>query len=884
MISNGLLLLVALVCSFVRFSSSQLEYDITWNFDTYPDRYKAGWANGSANSIKMEAAVAGGELRCSITGLNPVLDSPSLFLNVTNRHYIVMRAKYTGQSTQARLLLRSGVAPSPEPQNSPITGYWEGRLPTEAIVGTTAPSTSAHPASALFDGSSYTYYESSSKSMTQIVMDLKSFRWIVGLKIFPIGGSESPKRCILMASTTTGVGPFKTVHTFTVQANERAVNAQTTSDGAQLTEQYFAGFQGYARYWKLLILDNYGGNYTSIRELYLDGYDERVTMVPFDISNTGSYNMYYLPINTYFSGFLLKMRFTLLPPTQTALIATPASSVFREYLDIDYIHVIRAPIFWKVRGCLDQYFESPNYQSPQYNVTPHVHFINNHLPIYSFTKHNLTLQYATTYDCPLSGKEGTILTIEGENLGSNPRVFVGGNSCPVIANLYNVNQGRIQELQCLLPASSSSGIKTVRIEHGQHPQLFYELPAVTYRVAPPVPLPPVVTNLGARKVDLVWKVPGNAFEAMTVTGYSVIWFQPTHPSFVSNLTVGNVTTTSIRGLRPGTEYVFAIAAIAEGYQRAALETDLYGRRDLQLYGSGGEGFLGAYSEYTNVTGTLNSDFTFNFFNSNQSLNNSYYGSSTYDTVPLASGNTNGPTGQYGSDGAYGLVFVGSANLANCNASSTCCDGYNATLGAALSCRQGYPSVCAVLLANALAYDAVIGGLSRRGTPSTLKYSNGANAVITFITLDELISNKGASLPDKACGPQARLTPSQARSSGAMWYQRKMNVFEGFDTQIKFQISNPSLKCDRMDDVNTFCRSRGADGFAFVIQNVAPDALGNAGSGLGYEGIFNSLAVEMDTYHNYDQMDYYENHIAVMTQVRKRFIFSRKWNECCFILV
>ncbi len=42
--------------------------------------------------------------------------------------------------------------------------------------------------------------------------------------------------------------------------------------------------------------------------------------------------------------------------------------------------------------------------------------------------------------------------------------------------------------------------------------------------------------------------------------------------------------------------------------------------------------------------------------------------------------------------------------------------------------------------------------------------------------------------------------------------------------------------------------------------------GNAGSGLGYEGIFNALSVEVDTFHNYDQMDYYENHISVMTQV------------------
>lgn len=95
----------------------------------------------------------------------------------------------------------------------------------------------------------------------------------------------------------------------------------------------------------------------------------------------------------------------------------------------------------------------------------------------------------------------------------------------------------------------------------------------------------------------------------------------------------------------------------------------------------------------------------------------------------------------------------------------------------------------------------------------------------------------------------------------------VNVREGFDTSIKFQISNPSQKCDRLDDVNTYCRSRGADGFAFVLQHTAIDALGNSGSGLGYEGIFNALAVELDTYHNYDQMDYYENHISVQTNVR-----------------
>jgi len=35
--------------------------------------------------------------------------------------------------------------------------------------------------------------------------------------------------------------------------------------------------------------------------------------------------------------------------------------------------------------------------------------------------------------------------------------------------------------------------------------------------------------------------------------------------------------------------------------------------------------------------------------------------------------------------------------------------------------------------------------------------------------------------------------------------------------------------------------------------------------LGYEGILNSIAIEVDTYFNYDQLDFYENHVAVLTQ-------------------
>ena len=64
----------------------------------------------------------------------------------------------------------------------------------------------------------------------------------------------------------------------------------------------------------------------------------------------------------------------------------------------------------------------------------------------------------------------------------------------------------------------------------------------------------------------------------------------------------------------------------------------------------------------------------------------------------------------------------------------------------------------------------------------------------------------------------------------MWYTRRLNVREGFDTTIVFRTSNPSQRCNLMDDVYTSCQSRGGDGFAFVIQEDRYDALGRKGAG------------------------------------------------------
>lgn len=68
-------------------------------------------------------------------------------------------------------------------------------------------------------------------------------------------------------------------------------------------------------------------------------------------------------------------------------------------------------------------------------------------------------------------------------------------------------------------------------------------------------------------------------------------------------------------------------------------------------------------------------------------------------------------------------------------------------------------------------------------------------------------------------------------SGVFLLNRKASVpphSQGFDTFFTFRLSSPSLRCNSMDGVHTHCRSRGADGLAFVIQGDGSTALGKAG--------------------------------------------------------
>ncbi|MFO0859832.1 MAG: hypothetical protein U0570_04685 [Phycisphaerales bacterium] len=92
-----------------------------------------------------------------------------------------------------------------------------------------------------------------------------------------------------------------------------------------------------------------------------------------------------------------------------------------------------------------------------------------------------------------------------------------------------------------------------------------------------------------------------------------------------------------------------------------------------------------------------------------------------------------------------------------------------------------------------------------------------------------------------------LTSEGEGGAGAAWYTTSTAALtSGFTTSFRFLIENGQ-----------------ADGFAFVVQSYAPDALGGGGSDLGYAGIERSLAVEIDTFRFEDEFQV--AHISVQSR-------------------
>ncbi len=138
---------------------------------------------------------------------------------------------------------------------------------------------------------------------------------------------------------------------------------------------------------------------------------------------------------------------------------------------------------------------------------------------------------------------------------------------------------------------------------------------------------------------------------------------------------------------------------------------------------------------------------------------------------------------------------------------------------------------------------------------------GGRAQIRF---DDFVDVQSLSLMGDArvSGKVLRLTPARRNRAGAVWFRDKQKANAGFETTFQFQLT-------RQDWVPGF---RGADGFAFVVQNAGPEALGGRGSAAGFgipdhtypqhPGIPWMIAVFFDTLRNANEEDPSSNSIAI----------------------
>jgi hypothetical protein len=146
--------------------------------------------------------------------------------------------------------------------------------------------------------------------------------------------------------------------------------------------------------------------------------------------------------------------------------------------------------------------------------------------------------------------------------------------------------------------------------------------------------------------------------------------------------------------------------------------------------------------------------------------------------------------------------------------------------------------------------------------------SAAGTAPAAIRFEDFASHPGLKLAGDAAvsGKALRLTPARGNRSGAVWLVEKQPVGSGFDTSFEFRLTRQGGL------------GHGADGFAFVLQNSGPGALGGRGSAGGFAvadsnfhprepGIPFSIAVFFDTFRNAEEDDPSNNYVAIRTNGR-----------------
>ena len=183
-----------------------------------------------------------------------------------------------------------------------------------------------------------------------------------------------------------------------------------------------------------------------------------------------------------------------------------------------------------------------------------------------------------------------------------------------------------------------------------------------------------------------------------------------------------------------------------------------------------------------------------------------------------------------------------------------------------------------------ACSSISGGPAANGVNFCLNYEAGGVDGISFIldnyppSIDPNASSDGGT---GSTNYALQLTQNAGSQASSVWYSTPQNVAGGFTVWYAVKI-NPAISLQ----YNAFT----ADGFAFVLQNASggqtdtlancpatsgsgSSALGGGGGCIGYGGIDNSIALEMDTFWDsqfdpYDGVTYFpydayvDNHMAL----------------------
>jgi hypothetical protein len=97
------------------------------------------------------------------------------------------------------------------------------------------------------------------------------------------------------------------------------------------------------------------------------------------------------------------------------------------------------------------------------------------------------------------------------------------------------------------------------------------------------------------------------------------------------------------------------------------------------------------------------------------------------------------------------------------------------------------------------------------------------------------------------GDRVRLTPATTGQVGAVYTSDQIALLDGFDTTFTYEVTPIT---------------GGADGMVFIIQNESPTSLYSNGGPLGYDGMLNSVVVEIDTYVNGNFNDPPMQHLSI----------------------